>query len=198
MRACNHHDRDHPFKRERKVGPQNGEPGDKRDQSATYRDECEPQSGPIGQILRFRLALLSGLNKPDDLGNEGLATCFLDLDGDGAVSIDRSPDDRRTRLLRDRFRFPREHRFVDERLANNDFPVGGDSFARLDEHAVARGEIVEFHLDNRAVGENFVCRCRQYPCHFFQGIRCPHDRFHLDPVAQEHQVNQSCQFPKED
>ena len=52
------------------------------------------------------------------------------------------------------------------------------------------------HIDYTAIISHEVGFIRHQACEFFQGAPSAKHRFHLDPVPEQHNCNQGCEFPK--
>ena len=101
------------------------------------------------------------------------------------------------RYLVHRFGFPGHHRFVDAGFAFGHFAVGGNAGARSHKDQVADLETASGSGPGRAVGQQQLGGIRHQAGQLVQRTgRLPHAA-HLEPVTQQHDVNQGHQFPEE-
>ena len=196
MRAGDHHYRHHALQREAELAART-EPRNERKRPAPDGNEREPQGGAVCEILSAGARLLRFADQLDHLGDVGVGTRPPDLDSDRALPVYGAADDLVTLALLHRLRLAGEHRLVDAGAARDDEPVSGDLLSRLDEHPVVRLQGSTGNVFKGAVGSEAMRLGRQEPDQLLEGSRGAEYRAHLDPVAEQHDVDQRRRFPEE-
>ena len=115
------------------------------------RDVGQPERGTVGDVLGAGAGRLGPLHHVDDLGEVGLVAGLGDLDGQGALAVDRAADDVAAVALVDRPRFAGQHGFVEARSACAMIAVDRHPLARPDQDAVAGFELAHRHVLRLAV-----------------------------------------------
>jgi hypothetical protein len=196
MRTGNHHDRDHAFQRvdEFRAGQQ---PGRQCQGPGPDRDAGQPDGGAVGQVLGPGAGVLRLANHLDHLGEIGVASGFLNLDGQGGFPVEGAADNLGAGGFFDRSAFARNHGLVHAAVAVHHRSVDGNLFAGLDQDPVAFLEFRDRHLFGVTPCGQSV-RLRRYQLdQFVQRSGSAHDRAHLDPVPEEHDDDQGGQLPEE-
>ena len=172
------------------------QPHDERERTDGERDDGEVERRAVGEILGLRLRRLRLADEPDDLAEVRLLARPLDLDGERARPVDAPGDHLVPVPFLDRDRLAGERRLVDGAPPLHDGTVGGNFLARLHEHAVARAERARRHVLDLPVRSDSVGLVGHQPGQFFERRRRPHHAPHLDPVADEHEVDERRRLPE--
>jgi hypothetical protein len=93
--------------------------------------------------------------------------------------------------------FACQHGFVETRSALDDDAIDGHLVPRPDQYTVAGSQVADGHLVDGIVRAQAVGRRRQQADQRLQRPGGAHDRLHLDPVAEQHDVDQGDQLPEE-
>src|SRR3990172_1690351 len=104
MRTCDHHDRHGPLECKGKALVHDGEPNDQCACATRKRDDSEPESCSVCEILCSGFALLGFFDQIDYLREERFLSCSLDLHSEGRFTVNCAPDDLRTGFLVHRIR----------------------------------------------------------------------------------------------
>ena len=137
---------------------------------------------------------LRGGNQPHDAGECGLFARGGYANAKASAAGHGPRDDVGAGLLRDGFRFSRDHGFVDVGRAFDDHAVRGNASSRPHEDHVTLVQLLDWDGLNLGavhalggVGE----QCRQR----IERAASLEDGPHLQPVAEHHDGNQRCEFP---
>ena len=197
MRAGNDHDRHCAGHCERESLTREQGPEQNGRKASTKRNEGQPFCGCICEILCLRLAGLGFLDQFDDTRQKCFVAGLVDADGERTFSIDRTANDFGISPLEDGLGLTGQHGFVERRLAFDDDPVCRDFFARLDQQMLAACKGRDRHIAYRAVFCHKVGFVRHQRGKFLERPAGAKDRFHFDPVPEQHDCDQCRQFPEE-
>ncbi len=197
MRAGDDHHGHGAFDGEGEVLAHENQPDQEGDRAAAQGNDGEPHRGGVGEVLGLRFAFLGLFDEVDDLRQKRILAGAFDLDGQRAFAVDGAADDLAAGLLGDRGRFPGEHRLIDRALALHDDTVRGDLLTRLDQDLVIHRQFAQRHVLHAAVGHELVGVGGHEFGQFLQGPRGAHHRLHLDPVPEQHDVDEGGQLPEE-
>ena len=197
VRAGDDHHRDHPLERPFE-GIAQGQPAHEGDGAAPEGDPGQPVGGAVGDVLGPGAGLLGLAYHLDDLGEVGLVAGLADLDDHRPLAVDGTTDDLVALLLVDRLGFAGQHRFVEARAALDDDAVDGDLLAGTDQHPITGPQLGDRHLHGAAVRQQLGGRGGQELDERFEGARRAHHRPHLDPVTEQHDVDEGDELPEED
>ena len=171
-------------------------PGDRRDRGDADGDVKEPAGGPVGQHLGVGFALLGLAHHAHDAGQGGFVAGGGDAYAQAAVAVDGAADD----LVAGRFihgpGLAGDHGLVDARLAFLDLAIGGDAGAGTDEQQVTLVQLGDGYLLGLAVVADPLCGVGHELGELVECARGPAHAAHLDPVAEEHDVDQGDEFPE--
>jgi len=115
----------------------------------------EVRRDAVGEILDVWLAGLGFLDCLDDLLERRVRTDLRRLNDEDTVLVNGGPDDLVALTFLDGDGLAGDHRLVNSALPVDDDAVGRDLFAGTDLHAVAHGDILQwhFHFDTVLVDE---------------------------------------------
>ena len=161
-------------------------------------DDGQRKRGLVRQALGPGLARGGLLDELDHLRQVGILARPGHLDGQRAGAVDGAADHLVVLFPGDRPGLAGDHGLVDLALAVDDPAVGGHLLAGPDQHLVARLQLIQRDVPNGAVRLDPMRLGRQQPGQILQRLRRAHHGAHLDPVAQQHDVDQRGQLPEED
>ena len=193
MRAGNHHDRDCAGHGEAETSAED-KPRGKGDSAGAEGHGGQPGRRAVGQVLGARTRCLGLPHHLHHLGEVGMLAGLADFDGQGTFPVERPADRGGAGLLFDRPGFAGQHGFVHAALAGDNDAVDGHALAGLHQHTITglkRGDGDIF----KGAGLNAVGGGGQQPHQRVEGSGGAHHRSHLDPVAEQHDVNQGGQLP---
>ena len=161
------------------------------------RDVEQQGGGAIGERLRPRPRRLRFGDEALDAGQRGVVTDGGDPHADRRVGRDGAGHDAVAGALRHRARLTGDHRFVDLGFAVGDVAVGGHPRAGSHQHDIARPQRVDAdRLDLARFGDAFRFVGQQRGQRRERALGLP-DRVHLEPVAEQHDVDQQRELPPE-
>jgi len=125
------------------------------------------------------------------------ASPLLDDDCQGTFAVDGTADDSVSRLLVHWARLPGQHGLIHARCSVLDAPVDGDLLTRLDQHTISGREVGNRVVHHRAVGHDDMCIRGHKSRKALQRAGGAHHGLHLQPVTEEHDIDQCRQLPVE-
>ena len=121
---------------------------------------------------------------------------LLDLECEGGFAVDGTANRLVAFALFDGHALARQHSLVERGVAFDDEAVGRHLFAGLDEYAVAPPQFGDRHVFDASILSKSV-RLGGHESHeLLQSRRGTHHRAHLDPMSEQHDVDQGCDLPE--
>ncbi|MFO0908560.1 MAG: hypothetical protein U0794_09385 [Isosphaeraceae bacterium] len=115
--------------------------GSEQNHESGHEHHREEEAGiTIGRSFQRRLVLLSLAEEPDHLSQSRRRSDLLGPEFEAAELVDRPREDRVALPLVDGKPLAGQDRLVDGRPARRDDPIGGDAFARPDDHEIAHDQ----------------------------------------------------------
>ena len=126
-------------------------PPESRRQGHEHDRRYEDAADAVAEPLNVGAAGLRSLHGADDVGQRRVLPHRGDMHGQTSVQVDGTGVKLSASRLLHRQRFTGEHRFVDDRVALDDFAIGRHAVARLQQHLVVQAQLRYGHIAGRAV-----------------------------------------------
>ena len=157
----------------------------------------EPAGSLIRQDLCPRFGLLGLLDQAHDAGQGGLLAGGCHAHTQAALAVDGPGDDLCACHLVDRRRLTGDHRLVDIRMPFRHLTVGGNACARADEDEIAMLERGDRHSLGHVTVVDALGGVGHELRQLVERTGSLAHRAHLEPVTEQHDVDQRDELPEE-
>ncbi len=197
MGAGDHQDGHRPGKGEVRAAVRPDQPASEGGHCHGDGDDGEHPGGAIGQRLEATARCLSVGDQSHDLAQGGVAPGAHHGGYQGAFAVHRSGHDLAARGLVHRTGLAGEECLVYRRGPFGDRGIDRHLLTGSDQHPIAYPERVDRNVVHHPVRGDMVRHRRDHGGEMVQGARRRHDGAHLQPMPEQHHVEECRQLPVE-